>query len=441
MAQRIVSVDGGSLAQAAGIRAGDELLRVNGETVVDLLDYEALCADARVRLRVRRGGEETEYDVEKDEYEPLGLNFETPLMSGMRLCCNKCLFCFVDQLPQNARPSLRLKDDDWRMSLMMGNYVTLTNVSDHELDRIIRRHASPLYISVHAMEPGLRSRILGTPRGARLPEQLKRLAGGGIEFHAQAVLCPGLNDGEALEDTIEKLAAMHPAARSLALVPVGLTDCREGLHPLHKYTPEEARGVLDIAERWREKLLRESGTRFVFPSDEFYLAAGRPLPEDGEYEDYEQIDDGVGMLRLLETEFSEAYADLPEQQKKSGGGKTLLAACGVSAAPFLRQMFAAHPLTGLTVDVRALENGFFGPSVTVSGLLTGGDLVRGLQGAEGAALLISACMLRDGEQVFLDDMTLEEVSRALKKPVIPVGRRGDEVLSAILEASTWQGRW
>ena len=408
MAQRIVSVDGGSLAQAAGIRAGDELLRVNGETVVDLLDYEALCADARVRLRVRRGGEETEYDVEKDEYEPLGLNFETPLMSGMRLCCNKCLFCFVDQLPQNARPSLRLKDDDWRMSLMMGNYVTLTNVSDHELDRIIRRHASPLYISVHAMEPGLRSRILGTPRGARLPEQLKRLAGGGIEFHAQAVLCPGLNDGEALEDTIEKLAAMHPAARSLALVPVGLTDCREGLHPLHKYTPEEARGVLDIAERWRERLLKKLGTRFVFPSDEFYLAAGRPLPEE---------------------------------RKQPGGGKTLLAACGVSAAPFLRQMFATHPLTGLTVDVRALENGFFGPSVTVSGLLTGGDLVRGLQGAEGAAVLISACMLRDGETVFLDDMTLEEVSRALKKPVIPVGRRGDEVLSAILEASTWQGRW
>ena len=441
MAQRIVSVDGGSLAQAAGIRAGDELLRVNGETVVDLLDYEALCADARVRLRVRRGGEETEYDVEKDEYEPLGLNFETPLMSGMRLCCNKCLFCFVDQLPQNARPSLRLKDDDWRMSLMMGNYVTLTNVSDHELDRIIRRHASPLYISVHAMEPGLRSRILGTPRGARLPEQLKRLAGGGIEFHAQAVLCPGLNDGEALEDTIEKLAAMHPAARSLALVPVGLTDCREGLHPLHKYTPEEARGVLDIAERWRERLLKKLGTRFVFPSDEFYLAAGRPLPEDGEYEDYEQIDDGVGMLRLLETEFSEAYADLPEERKKSGGGKRLLAACGVSAAPFLRQMFASHPLTGVSVDVRALENGFFGPSVTVSGLLTGGDLVRGLQGAEGAAVLISACMLRDGEQVFLDDMTLEEVSRALGKPVIPVGRRGDEVLSAILEASTWQGRW
>ena len=201
-----------------------------------------------------------------------------------------------------------------------------------------------------------------------------------------------------------------------------------------------ARGVKDIAERWR-RYTRASWARALSSSDEFPPPPTCPLPEDGEYEDYEQIDDGVGMLRLLETEFSEAYADLPEERKQPGGGKTLLAACGVSAAPFLRQMFAAHPLTGLTVDVRALENGFFGPSVTVSGLLTGGDLVRGLQGAEGAAVLISACMLRDGEQVFLDDMTLEEVSRALEKPVIPVGRRGDEVLSAILEASTWQGRW
>ena len=441
MAQRIASVDAGSLAEALGLRGGDEILTINGEYVADLLDYEALCANRRLRLRVRRGGEEILCDLHKDEYAPLGLNFDRPLMSGTRLCCNRCLFCFVDQLPPLARPSLRVKDDDWRMSMMMGNYVTLTNVSDREIGRIIRRHASPLYISVHAMDPDLRCRILGTPRGARLPEQLKALAGGGIQFHTQAVLCPGLNDGAALEDTIEKLAAMHPAARSLALVPVGLTDHREGLCTLHKYTPEEARGVLDIAERWRERLLKKLGTRFVFPSDEFYLAAGRPLPEDGEYEDYEQIDDGVGMLRLLETEFSEAYADLPEEQKQPGGGQKLLAACGVSAAPFLRQMFAAHPLTGLTVEVWALENGFFGPSVTVSGLLTGGDLVRGLQGAEGAAVLISACMLRDGETVFLDDMTLEEVSRALEKPVIPVGRRGDEVLSAILEANTWQGRW
>lgn len=441
MAQTIVSVDAGSPAARAGIRAGDELLRINGECVVDLLDYEALCAEARLRLALRREGKTWERTVEKDEYESLGLNFATPLMSGMRLCCNKCMFCFVDQLPQNARPSLRLKDDDWRMSLMMGNYVTLTNVSDRELERIVRRHASPLYISVHAMEPLLRSSILGTPRAMRLPEQLKTLAEGGIEFHAQAVLCPGFNDGEALEYTISRLAALHPAARSLALVPVGLTDHREGLCTLHKYTPEEARAVLDIADRWREKLLRELGTRFVFPSDEFYLAAGRPLPEDGEYEDYEQIDDGVGMLRLLQTEFDEAYRELPEAMKRPGGAVKLTIACGVSAAPFLREMLAARPVTGVSTAVRPVENRFFGPSVTVSGLLTGGDLLRELQNEECAAVLVTVCMLRDGDNVFLDDMTLEEVSRALKKPVIPVGRRGDELLSAILEASRWQGRW
>ena len=440
MAHRIVSVDAGSPAEALGLRAGDELLAVNGEYVGDVVDDEALCAERYVRLLVRRDGKQTEYGVEKDEYEPLGLNFAQPLMSSTRLCCNRCLFCFVDQLPQNARPSLRVKDDDWRMSMMMGNYVTLTNVSDRELSRIIRRHASPLYISVHAMDPDLRSRILGTPRGARLPAQLQKLAEGGIEFHTQAVLCPGVNDGAALEETIAALADMYPAARSLALVPVGLTGHREGLRPLRKYTRAQAQAVLDIAGRWRQKLLSRFGTRFVFPSDEFYLAADAPLPAGEEYEDYDQIDDGVGMLRLLESEFDEAYRELPAAMQTSGGGVKLMVACGVSAGPFLARMLAARPVTGASVSVRPLENGFFGASVTVSGLLTGGDLIRGLQNEDCAAVLITVCMLRDGENVFLDDMTLEEVSRALGKPVIPVGRRGDELLQAIVEASKWQGR-
>ncbi|HIQ83594.1 MAG TPA: DUF512 domain-containing protein [Candidatus Pullichristensenella stercorigallinarum] len=440
MAHRIVSVDAGSLAEEMGVCAGDELVAVNGETIVDLLDYEALCAESRVRLLLRRDGEETEYDVEKDEYEPLGLNFAQPLMSPTRLCCNRCLFCFVDQLPQNARPSLRVKDDDWRMSMMMGNYVTLTNVSDRELERIIRRHASPLYISVHAIDPQLRSHILGTPRGARLPGQLQKLAAGGIAFHTQAVLCPGLNDGAALEETIRTLARMYPAARSLALVPVGLTGHREGLCPLHKYTREEARAVLETAGRWRNRLLGELGTRFVFPSDEFYLAADMPLPEDEEYEDYGQIDDGVGMLRLLETEFAQAYAELPRAMQAPGGVTKVTLACGVSAGAFFAQMLARHPVAGVSVAVKPLENGFFGPSVTVSGLLTGGDLIRGLRGDESAAVLITVCMLRDGENVFLDDMTLEQVSRALGKPVIPVGRSGEELLQAIVEAGKWQGR-
>ena len=255
MAHRIVAVDEGGIAWQLGVRAGDALVAINGEYVADVLDYEALCAQAQLRLLVRRGGEETEYVFEKDEYEPLGLNFETPLMSGVRRCCNGCMFCFVDQLPKHVRPSLRVKDDDWRMSLMMGNYVTLTNVSDREIERIVRRHASPLYISVHAVDPQLRARMLGTPRAARLPGQLAKLAKGGIEFHAQAVLCPGVNDGAALEQTIRFLAEMYPAARSLALVPVGLTGHRQGLARLHKYTRDEAQGVLAIAQAWRVMLI------------------------------------------------------------------------------------------------------------------------------------------------------------------------------------------
>ena len=282
----------------------------------------------------------------------------------------------------------------------------------------------------------------GTPRGARLPGQLKKLAEGGIGFHAQAVLCPGLNDGAALEDTIGKLAAMHPAARSLALVPVGLTDHREGLCALHKYTPEEARGVLDIAGRWRERLLKKLGTRFVFPSDEFYLAAGRPLPEDGEYEDYEQIDDGVGMLRLLETEVfrgirRSAGAAEKERRGQDAAGRLRRIRGAVSAAD-VRFPSAHGPDGGRPGAGKTAFSALPSPSAACSPAATS---CAACKARRARRVLISECMLRDGEQVFLDDMTLEEVSRALEKPVIPVGRRGDEVLSAILEASTWQGRW
>ncbi len=434
MAHRIVSVDEGSIAEALGIQAGDELFSINGECVVDLFDYQALESAAQLSLIVRRSAEEVEFVFEKDEYEPLGLNFEKPLMSGERQCCNHCLFCFIDQLPGGARESLHVKDDDWRMSLMTGSYVTLTNVSDHELCRIIRRHASPLYISVHATDPELRSYLLGTGRGARLMEQLRMLAEGGIDFHAQAVLCPGLNDGAALEETIKTLSALAPRALSLALVPVGLTNCRDGLSPLRKFTREEARAVLSIANGWRPKLLKAIGTRFVFPSDEFYLAAGAEIPAHEEYEDYGQIDDGVGMLRLLEAEFSEAWQALPEDANKRGGARRVGIACGTSAGPFLRALLDRYPIAGADVAVYPLENGFFGSNVTVSGLLTGGDLIRGLKEIPRDVFLITECMLRDGEDVFLDDMTLREVSQALDRPLIPVGRRGEDLLEAILEA-------
>jgi len=427
MAHRITAVEPNSPAYKAGIRAGDELLRINGETVYDFIDYQALCVGRNIRLTTRSG----EYKIRKDEYGDIGLTFDKPMMSGVRMCCNKCVFCFVDQLPAHARESLRVKDDDWRMSLMMGNYVTLTNVSDAEIERIIKRHVSPLYISVHAYDPELRSQIMGTPRAARLPEQLKKLSDGGIRFHCQAVLCPGLNDGKALENTIEELVKLYPAAQSLALVPVGLTGHRDGLDELHKYTADEAKAVIDIAEKWRARCLDELDTRFVFPSDEFYLTAGLPLPEDEAYEDYAQIDDGVGMLRLFETEFEDAYEEMGDIDPVVNA-KPLIA-CGVSAADFFEKLMGEHPIPGADVRVKAIRNGFFGEEVTVSGLITGRDLVEQVKDTDCTHVLITTCMLRADDNVFLDDMPLEEAARLIGRPVIPVDRQGQDLLDTIID--------
>ncbi len=434
MSHLIVSVDPGSPAERVGIRAGDRLARIGGVTVIDFIDYQALSAQRRLTVQVLRDGKPMDVSIRKDEYAPLGMNFSTPMMSGTRLCCNKCLFCFVDQLPGDARDTMRVKDDDWRMSLMMGNYVTLTNVSDAELDRIIERHCSPLYISVHCTDPDLRVHVLGTPRARRLMGQLKKLSDGGVEFHCQCVLCPGINDGAALDRTIRELSALK-GARSLALVPVGLTGHREGLTALRTYRPEEARAVLELAEVWRERLLIERGTRFVFPSDEFYLQGGCPIPPDEAYEGYEQIDDGVGLLRLLDTEYQEAWRQLPEALRQhSPNGKKLAIACGKSAGGFIRQMLQDYPVSGANISVYALENTWFGPTVTVSGLITGGDLTEQMAGVDCEAVLITTVMLRDNE-IFLDDMTLTEAVARLGKPVVPVGRQGEDLLNTILELS------
>ena len=403
MSHSITGVEPGSPAQRAGIRPGDRLLRIGGEAVVDFIDYQALTATRRLDVEVLRDGVPRTFHIVKGEYAPLGLNFPSPMMSTTRLCCNHCLFCFVDQLPDDARDTMRVKDDDWRMSLMMGNYVTLTNVSDREIGRIIARHASPLYISVHCTDPELRARVLGTPRAARLMGQLRRLSEGGISFHCQCVLCPGINDGEALERTIRELSEIS-GARSLALVPVGLTGHRHGLYDLHPYTREEARAVVTIAEKWRAALLAERGTRFVFPSDEFYLQADWPIPPDEAGDAVHQADNTV----------------------------RLAIACGKSAADFLRDMLARHPVAGAQIDVYALENTWFGPTVTVSGLITGGDLMTQMRDVSCDAVMITEVMLRENDDKFLDDTTLSQVEAALGKLVVPVGRRGEDLLETIL---------
>ncbi len=433
MPHTIIAVEPGSIADQLELRPGDKLVSVNGKRVSDWIDYQAFTSEENIDLVVERDGEEIEFSLEKDDWEPLGLTFDSQLMSGVRECVNRCVFCFVDQLPACARASLRVKDDDWRLSLMMGNFVTLTNVSESELQRIIDRHASPLYISVHATDMKLRAHMLGTERGALLMKQLNRLKAGGIQFHAQAVLCPGLNDGPQLEKTICDLTALYPACQSLALVPVGLTNHREGLCSLRKYTRDEARAVLDAAERWAGKCRKKYGTNFVFPADEFYLAAKRPLPPDEFYEDYAQIENGIGLMRLLETELEDAYGEAELDSARPG---RLLVATGVSVGPFMKSLMRRFPIPGVEVEVVSIENRFFGPDVTVTGLLTGGDLVRGLAGKTADRVLITECMLRDQEDVFLDDMTLGEVQEKVGIPFVKVGRRGDELLAALMGADS-----
>ena len=305
MGHIIKSVPEGSLGAELGLLPGDELLTLNGEPVVDVIDYQALLSTEELALVYRRGGETLEVDCEKEEWEELGVEFADGLLTT-RVCKNHCIFCFIDQMPPNCRPTLYVKDDDWRMSLMMGNFVTLTNVDEEEMRRIVRRRASPLYISVHATDPEVRRRMMRNPHAGRILDQLRTLRDAGLQFHCQIVLCPGENDGDVLEKTLTDLAALRPAAQSVAVVPVGLTGYRQGLYPLRPFTREEADGVLRQISRWQKKCWKEMGTRFVFASDEFYCLAGRSLPAESCYEDFPQIENGVGLFATLRAEFEDA---------------------------------------------------------------------------------------------------------------------------------------
>lgn len=421
----------GSIAEELGLEPSDVLEAINGETIYDTVDYEYCCAQEELTLHIRKkNGEQLEAKIEKDSSEGLGLQFKTGLMSAQKSCANNCVFCFVDQLPKNVRSTLHVKDDDWRLSFIMGNYITLTNVGDCELARICDRRVSPLYISVHTTDPDLRIKMLGSHRAGRILHQLNTLADAKIRFHCQIVLCPELNDGEALERTLEDLWTLYPAAQSVALVPVGLTAHREGLDPLLPFDKEKAKAALERVKVWQRHCLKEEGTAFVFAADELYLTAGEEMPSAYDYEGYPQIENGVGLLRKFEEEFYPALEDAPQGTAK---GKHFTIITGVSAAPWFTKLanaLCAH--TGAAIEVIPAVNRFFGESVTVAGLLTGSDLLaavdgKGLQGK----VLISQSMLRD--DCFLDDKTLDEISEALRVPVIPVWVDGAELVSAVLE--------
>lgn len=426
--QKIVRVEPGSPAARGGVREGDALLAINGEPVVDLIDYEFLTANRTLQLRLLDGaGRERTVAVHKRETEPLGLSFATSLMSGMRSCANRCVFCFIDQMPCDVRSSLLVKDDDWRLSFIMGNYVTLTNVSDREFARILKRRVSPLYISVHATEPAVRERMMRNRHAGRLMERLQALAEAGLRFHAQVVCCPEMNDGAVLDRTLADLYGLYPAAQSVALVPVGLTRYRDGLVPIRPYTAEEARGMVARISAFQTRARAENGTAFAFLSDEWYLLAGVPLPPYEDYEDFPQIENGVGLLRLFESDFREALAErepLPARCALSMAG-------GEAAYPFFRELYRALVPYGIDLSVYPIRNDYFGGNVSVGGLVTGGDLVRQLTGRlSSGVLLIPHNMLREGEDVFLDGMTLLEAEEALSVRIRPV-RSGADLVETV----------
>ena len=398
---------------------GDTVVSINGNEILDVLDYKFFAYDRKLDVVLRRpDGTQYAVAVKKGEGGDLGLDFGSYLMDAPRACANACVFCFIDQLPRGMRRTMYFKDDDARLSFLLGNYITLTNLTEREVERIIALHVSPINVSVHTTNPELRCKMLRNPRAGESIEIMRRFAGAGIVMNCQIVCCPGLNDGEELERSMRELEAMFPAVHSVSIVPVGLTKFREHLYPLTPFTKEHAGETIDLVEGFSESCLHRRGSRIFFCGDELYLKAGRELPDETFYEEFTQLENGVGMLRLLETEFRSALklADEPD-------GVDFTVATGVSAAPHLEKLLtlaqAAFPT--LKGRVCAIANDFFGRSIDVTGLVTGGDLIAQLKGRElGERLLISQSMLRRQEQDFLDDVTLEQASRELGLPVYPV---------------------
>ena len=429
---KIASVDPHSPARKAGVRPGETLTHINGHPIVDVLDYKFYAYDPRLELTLteENGGSRT-LRIRKEEGEDLGLNFETYLMDRARSCANKCIFCFVDQMPPGMRDTLYFKDDDARLSFLLGNYMTLTNLSQREIQRIIDLRISPINISVHATDPELRTAMLKNPRAGECLSIMERFAKAGIEMNCQIVACPGVNDGPALARTMEDLGKLHPAVTSVAVVPVGVTKFREGLCRIEPYTKEQAAALIDQVEKFAAAFLEKQGTSLVWCSDEFYLMAGRELPEKAYYEDMDQLENGVGMLRLL---LHQAVMGLEEEEPEQTEPFSI--ATGLSAAPFVQEIVdnARKQCGNIKGTVYPIINRFFGETITVSGLITGTDLIEQLRGKDlGSRLLIPDNMLRAGERVFLDDVTVDQVEQALEVTVVPVpADSGFDLADAIL---------
>ena len=430
---KIASVDPHSPAHRAGVHPGETLTHINGHPVVDVLDYKFYAYDPRLELTLTTpdGGSRT-VRVRKEEGADLGLNFETYLMDRARSCANKCIFCFVDQMPPGMRKTLYFKDDDARLSFLMGNYITLTNLSQREIQRVMDLRISPINISVHATEPALRTAMLKNPRAGECLDIMTRFAQAGITMNCQVVACPGVNDGPALDRTLTELSALYPAVSSIAVVPVGVTKFREGLCHIEPYTAAQAAALLEQVEGFAAAFRKEKGTSLAWCSDEFYLLAGRSLPEKSYYEDMAQLENGVGMLRLLTSQAAMALEDVERDEAPL----SFSIATGLSAAPFVQEIVdKLREMCGnIKGTVYPIINRYFGETITVSGLITGTDLLDQLKGKDlGARLLLPDNMLRAGERVFLDDVTVDQLEAALEVPVTVVpADSGFDLVDAML---------
>ena len=438
MAVKITGIVPGSPAAKANIQPGDVLISINKNPIIDVLDYRFYMTDVHLDLLLHNEAKELRnVSVRKGEYDDLGLEFETYLMDKQMGCRNKCIFCFVDQTPKGMRPSLYFKDDDTRMSFLFGNYTTLTNLKDGDIERIIKMHISPINISVHTTNPELRVEMMGNPSAGEKLRYIKMLTDGGIKVNSQLVLCPGINDGKELERSISELSALCPNLQSIAVVPVGLTKHREGLYPLRTFNAEEAKQVVEITERWGDKLAENNESRIVYASDEFYLLAGLPIPEPEFYGDFDQLDNGVGLLALLQQEFRSAMMQAGEFNEE----KHLTIATGELAYPMMKQ-FAAEIMERfptVKIGVEKIVNDFFGHTVTVAGLVTGQDLIAQLKGKElGSELLIPSTMLRHEQDRFLDDVTREQVEQELSVSLTTTENDGFDLLEKILSQAIWE---
>ena len=443
----INSIEPGSIAEEMELEPGDALISINGQEIGDVFDYHYLIHDEYlVALFKKANGEEWELEIEKDYDEDLGIEFENGLMDDYKSCQNKCIFCFIDQMPKGMRDTLYFKDDDSRLSFLQGNYVTLTNMKEADLQRIINYKLEPINVSVQTTNPELRCMMLHNRFAGEALKKIDTLYEGGVHMNGQIVLCKGVNDGAELERSISDLVKYLPLMESVSVVPVGLSKYREGLYPLEPFTKEDAIEVLELIRKWQNTCMETHGTHFVHASDEWYLLAERPLPEEDNYDGYIQLENGVGMLRLLMDEFEEAMemleediasGDFPEEDlpdTKRTHHVTL--ATGRLAGPFIKELAdkCSKRYPNYTIDVVEIRNDFFGEMITVSGLITGQDLKAQLLERDnlGESVLIPCNMLRSGEEVFLDDMTVTELEEALGVPVTIVESSGQDLLNAML---------